>query len=136
MRRFSAVITLGAALLAAPALAEGPSGDVLRVLDQFMIARSAATRCGTAKPMTLAAFRSNYRDVALQARAELKSILTDLNDALIEKVIADHYDDMDRRISVMIAQESCDGPHIREALQKYDSGAQMVIARLAANKQD
>jgi hypothetical protein len=136
MRRLSAIIALGAALLAVPALADAPSGDVLRILDQFMVARSAATRCGTATPITMSVFRSNYREVALQARAELKSILSDLADAPIEKVIADHYDDIDRRIAVMIAQESCDGPHTREELQKYDSGAQMVTARLATNKPD
>ncbi len=134
MRRFSAILALGTALLAVPAVADGQSGDSLRMLDQFMAARSAALRCGTAKPVTLAAFRSNYRDVALRARAELKSILTDLDDALIEKVIASHYDDMDRHMAAMIAQESCDGPHIRDALQHYDSGARMVPVRLATNK--
>lgn len=136
MRRLTAFAALGAALLTAPCLADAPSGDVLRILDQFMVARSAATRCGALKPVTVAAFRSNYREVALRARAELKSILSDLNEMRIEKVLSDHYDDIDHRIAALIAQESCDGPHIREALQEYDSDARMITASLAANKPD
>ena len=136
MRRFSAVIALGLAIVAPPALADAPSGDALRILDQFMIARSAVARCGAAEPSTLAAFRGNYREVASQARAELKSILSDLNDTLIEKVLSDHYNDIDHRTLATIAQESCDGPHIRDALRKYDSGAQTMTARLMSNKAD
>lgn len=136
MRRFSTVAALGLAILAAPTLADAPSGDALRIIDQFMTARSAVARCGVTQPATLAAFRANYREVASYARAELKSILSDLNDTLIEKVLSDHYNDIDRRIIAIVAQESCGGPHIREALQKYDNGAQMVLARLMSDKAD
>ena len=136
MRRLSAIVAVGVTLLAGPASADAPSGDLLRMLDQFMVARSAATQCGGADAATMAAFHGNYRQIALRARGELKSLLPDLGETLIEKLIHDHYDDIDRQVSLMVAQESCKGPRVHEALQKYDTASQAVTARLSENKID
>ena len=50
--------------------------------------------------------------------------------------MAQHYDEIDRHVTAIVAQESCNGSHIKEALQKYDSTANAVMNPLLAKKFD
>ena len=126
---------IGVSLSIAPALADSPRHDtILATLDQFMIARSVAARCGRADAPTQASFQRQYRLVAEQATLVLKTLASDLTQDHIEKVMADHYGEIDRRVIVIVAQESCNGPHIKEALQKYDTVANAGQAPLMADK--
>ena len=134
MVRFVAAFA-GAIILASPALADPPRHDnILTTLDQFMIARSVSAKCGRADAATAASFQRHYRQVAEEATGALKDLSSDLTRAHIEKVMADHYSEIDHRVTAIVAQESCDGLHIKEALQKYDSVANLTEPQLLANK--
>jgi hypothetical protein len=136
MYRFAAA---GAALivLAGPALADPPRHDtILTTLDRFMIARSVSAHCGRADAATATSFQRHYRLVTEQAMIELKALSSDLTRERIEKVMADHYTEIDRHVAAIVAQESCDGSHIKEALQKYDSVANADDAQLMADKKN
>ena len=134
MYRFAAAF-VGMTILAGPALAEPPRHDtILTILDQFMIARSVSAKCGRTDAATTAAFLRRYRLVTEQAMVALKALSTDLTRDRIEKVMADHYSEIDRRVTAIVAQESCDGSHIKEALQKYDSVASAADTQLMADK--
>ena len=126
---------IGLSLSVAPALADPPRHDtILATLDQFMIARSVAAKCGRPDAPTQASFQRQYRLVTEQATLVLKTLASDLTRDRIEKVMADHYDEIDRRVTVIVAQESCNGSHIKEALQKYDSAANAGQTPLMADK--
>jgi hypothetical protein len=134
MGRFGTAFA-GMILLAGPALADPPRHDnILTTLDQFMIARSVSAKCGSADAATSAAFQRHYRLVTEQATVALKALSSDLTQIHIEKVMADHYSEIDRRVIAIVAQESCDGSHIKEALQKYDSVANVADTQLMADK--
>jgi phosphoenolpyruvate carboxylase len=126
---------IAVSLSAAPALADPPRHDtILATLDQLMIARSAATKCGRADGPTQASFQRQYRLVTEQATLALKTLASDLTQAHIEKVMTDHYGEIDRRVTAIVAQESCNGSHVKEALQKYDSVANAGETPLLAEK--
>ena len=134
MYRFAAAFA-GMIVLAGPALADPPRHDtILTTLDQFMIARSVSAKCGRADAATVSSFQRHYRLVTEQAMVALKALSSDLTQDRIEKVMADHYGEIDRRVIAIIAQESCDGSHIKEALQKYDSVANAADTQLMADK--
>lgn len=135
MRRLSAAYIM-LALLAGPARADQPTSDILRTLDQVMIERATAAKCAAPDSAKAAAFRKYYQTVAAEAETVLKTLASDLDRSHIEKVMAQHYDEIERRVSAIVAQESCDGSHIKEALQKYDSTANAVIAQQTAKKID
>jgi len=135
MRRLSAAF-FSVTLLAGPALAESPDTNVLRMLDQVMIIRSVAAKCTPPNQASAIAFQRRYQDVATQAQTALKALASDLTQAHIESVMAEHYDEIDRRVAAVVAQESCDGPHIKEALQKYDGIVKAVMTPQVANKAD
>lgn len=130
MRRCAAILA-GITMLSAPAWAGSGGADTLTTLDQFMIARAVAERCGHAGGPT-AAFEHKYLLVTARAAAALKLLASDLAEPNIEKLIRGHYDEIDRRAAIVIAQESCDGPHVQQALQKYDNAAQGDDTELAA----
>lgn len=135
MRRLSAAfITL--TMLAGPAWADPPNGEILQTLDQVMIERSVAAKCAAPDAAKAAAFSKLYQTVAAEAQMTLKSLASDLDQSHIDKVMTQHYDEIDRRVVSIVAQESCDGQHIKEALQKYDSTADAVIAQQTAKKSD
>jgi len=134
MRRRLAALALST-LLAGPAFAESDT-DALRMLDQAMIMRSAATRCAEPSSVRSAAFRRAYLQVAAQAQAALKSLASDLTQAHIQSVMADHYDEIDRHVIAIIEQESCGGADILEALRKYDSLVNSAPSQQIANKVD
>jgi high-affinity K+ transport system ATPase subunit B len=132
-RHVAAII--GLTLSAAPALADPPRHDTILVtLDQFMIARSVAAKCGRADAAAQASFQRQYRMVAEQATLALKALASDLTQDHIEKVMADHYGEIDHRVTAIVAQESCNGIHIKEALQKYDTVANVGDTPLIADK--
>ena len=135
MRRLAAAFTT-LMTLAGPAWADPPNGDILRTLDQVMIERSAAAKCAAPDAAKAAAFRRLYQTVAAQAEMTLKSLASDLDQTHIDKVMSQHYDEIDRRVSAVVAQESCDGSHIHEALQKYDDAASAAIAQQTLKKTD
>jgi hypothetical protein len=135
MRRLSAAIIM-LALLAGPAWAEPPTSEILQTLDQVMIERSAAAKCAVPDSAKAAAFRKYYQGIAAEAQTALKSLASDLDLSHIEKVMVQHYDEIDRRVAAIVAQESCDGSHIKEALQKYDSIANAVITEQMAKKSE
>lgn len=134
MYRFGAAL-FGMILSSGPALADPPHHDnILTTLDQVMIARSVSAKCGHADTATISSFQRHYRLVTEQATVALKMLSSDLTQTHIEKVMADHYSEIDRRVTAIVAQESCDGSHIKEALQKYDSVANVTDAPLLADK--
>ncbi len=133
MYRFAAAF-IGMSMLAVSALADTPNGDTLKTLDQFMIARSVAAKCAPADDVTAAAFEHSYQMVAERAQLALKALASDLSQAHIEKIMSDHYGEIDRQVSAIVTQESCDGEHAKEALQKYDAAARMESTRLLADK--
>jgi hypothetical protein len=135
MRRLSASIIMLAAL-AGPAWAEPPTSDILQTLDQVMIERSAAAKCAVPDGAKAAAFRLYYQTITADAETVLKSLASDLDQSHIEKVMLQHYDEIDRRVAAVVAQESCDGMHIKEALQKYDSIATAVMAERMVKKNE
>lgn len=132
MRRLTAAIAM--LVLAGPAWAEPPTSEILQTLDQVMIERSAAAKCAAPDAAKAAAFRRYYQTVAAEAQTVLKSLASDLDQSHIEKVMVQHYDEIDRRVTAIVAQESCDGSHIKEALQKYDATANAVMAAQMAKK--
>ena len=133
MRRLSATfITLG--ILAGPAWADPPNSEILQTLDQVMIERSVAAKCAAPDAGKEAAFRKAYQSVAAEAEMTLKGLASDLDHSHIEKVMMQHYDEIDRRVVAIVARESCDGTHIHEALQKYDATANAVLAQQVPKK--
>lgn len=130
MRRCAAILA-GITMFSAPAWAGSDGADILTTLDQFMIARTVAARCGHAESPT-AAFEHKYLLMTARAAATLKLLASDLAAPNIEKLILSHYDEIDRRAAIVIAQESCDGPHAQQALQKYDSVAKGDDTEIAA----
>ena len=106
-----------------PAWAESPSADVLSTLDQLMSARATAAHCRHPDTQTDTIFHQEYEKALARAEAAMKALSSDLTVPHIKKLMNDHYGEIDRRTSVMITQESCNGPHIQQALQKYDSVA-------------
>ena len=122
MRRLAAAFT-GAILLAGPAWAESPGADLLATLDQLMFARAVSDRCGHPDSRTADSFQHRYAAALDRAEAAMKALSSDLTVPHIKKLMNDHYGEIDRRSSVMITQESCNGPHIQQALQKYDGVA-------------
>ena len=135
MRRLTAAF-ISLTTLAGPVWAEQPNSEILQTLDQAMIERSVAGKCAAPDAAKAAAFRTLYQAIAAQAEIALKSLATDLDQTHIERVMAQHYDEIDRHVVAIVAQESCDGSHIREALQKYDSTVNAVMAPLMAKKID
>jgi len=131
MRRGAAAFA-GLVMLAGPAGAATPGPGALALLDQFMIARSAAARCGQAAASTAAAFQHKYELVTLRAEAMLTRLASDLAGANIGKLIENRYNEIDRRVSTLVTQESCNGPHVQQALQKYDSVANIKDTELMA----
>jgi len=135
MRRLSAAIIM-LAMLAGPAWADPPTSEILQTLDQVMIERSAAAKCAIPDSAKAAAFRKYYQAIAAEAQTALKNLASDLDLSHIEKVMTQHYDEIDRRVTAIVAQESCGGSHIKEALQKYDSTANAVITEQMAKKSE
>lgn len=135
MRRLSAAFTM-LVLLAGPAWADSPTSDVLQTLDQVMIERATAAKCAAPDSAKAAAFRKYYQTIAAEAETVLKTLASDLDRSHIEKVMAQHYDEIDRHVTAIVTQESCEGSHIKEALQKYDNAANAVIAQQTAKKID
>lgn len=133
MQRLAAACA-GIAMLAGPALADPPDKGILAMLDQFMITRSVAAHCGRGDAVSTASFQSRYRRVTEQAMTALRTLASDLTQDRIEKVMDDHYSEIDRRVVAIVAQESCEGSHIREALQKYDCVAGRPDTPLMADK--
>jgi hypothetical protein len=134
MQRLAVVLT-GMMMLAGPAWADPPRSDnALATLDQFMVARSAAAKCGHADAAANVAFLHQYRLAAEQGAAALKILSSDLTSAHIEKVIADHYGEIDLRVTAIVAQETCISTRIKQALQKYDNVANAAETQLIANK--
>lgn len=129
MLRLAAALT-GAIVLAGPARADSPGADVLATLDQLMIARAVSTRCGHPDAPAADTFQHRYEETLIHAEEALKALSSDLAKPNIEKLMNDHYGEIDRRASVVIAQESCNGPHIQQALQKYDSVANSADTQL------
>ena len=135
MRRLTAAL-ISLMTLAGPVWAEQPNSEILQALDQAMIERSVAAKCAIPDPAKDAAFRKLYQAITAEAEIALKSLASDLDQAHIEKVMAQHYGEIDHHVTAIIAQESCDGSHIKEALQKYDSTVNAVINPLLAKKID
>jgi len=133
MRRLTAAF-IALASLAGPAWADPPGSEILQTLDQVMIERSVAAKCAAPDNAKAAAFRTHYQTVAAEAQEALKNLASDLDQSHIEKVMLQHYDEIDRRVAAIVTQESCDGPHIKEALQKYDSIANAVMTEQMAKK--
>jgi len=129
MRRAAAAFA-GVTMLTGPAWAGSDAAKVLGTLDTLMTARSVAARCGRADA---GLFQQKYELVAARAVAALKILVSDLAPPHIQKLIDTHYGEIDRRVSDVIAQESCDGPRIRQALQKYDSVANSTDTELTAD---
>lgn len=135
MRRLSAAFIM-LALLAGPAWADPPTSEILQTLDQVMIERATAAKCAAPDSTKAAAFRKYYQAVAAEAEVALKNLASDLDRSHIEKVMVQHYDEIERHVTAIVAQESCDGSHIKEALQKYDSTANAVITQQIGKKID
>ncbi len=134
MYRFAAA-SAALIVLTGPALADPPRHDtILTTLDQLMIARSVSAKCGHADRATATSFQRHYRLVTEQAMIELKALSSDLTRERIEQVMADHYSEIDRHVAAIVAHESCDGVHIKEALQKYDNVANAADTQIMANK--
>ncbi|HMA51686.1 MAG TPA: hypothetical protein VKP60_18130, partial [Magnetospirillaceae bacterium] len=96
MDRFAAAFA-GMMVLAGPALADPPRHDtILTTLDQLMIARSVSAKCGRPDTATTASFQRHYRTVTEQAMVALKALSSDLTQDRIEKVMIDHYSEIDR----------------------------------------
>lgn len=124
------------AVLAGPAWAEQPTSEILQALDQAMIERSVASKCADHDAAKAAAFRKIYQAVTAEAEVALKSLASDLDQTHIEKVMVQHYDEIDRHVTAIVTQESCSGSHIKEALQKYDITVNAVMNPLMAKKFD
>jgi hypothetical protein len=135
MRRLSAAL-MSLVFLVGPALAETPNSQILQRLDQAMIERSVAAKCAEPDSAKAAAFRKLYQAITQEAEVALKSLASDLDQSHIEKVMAQHYDEIDRHVIAIVAQESCSGSHIKEALQKYDNTVKAVTTQLMAKKSD
>jgi hypothetical protein len=135
MHRLTAAL-VSLASLAGPAWAEQPNSEILQTLDQAMIERSVAAKCAAPDAAKAAAFRKLYQAVAAQAEIALKGLASDLDESHIEKVMAQHYDEIDHHVTAIVAQESCNGTHIKEALQKYDSTVNAAMNPLLAKKFD
>jgi len=131
MRRTAAILA-GVTMLAGPACAGSSGAEALAALDQFMIVRAVAARCGHAAPAAADAFQQKYDLVVAHAAAALKLLASDLAQPHIEKLIGSHYEEIDRRVSVVVAQESCDGPRAQQALQKYDTASNTPNIELLA----
>jgi len=132
MRRIAAILA-SVTMLAGPARAGSSGAEALAALDQFMIVRAVAARCSHGTPAAVEAFQHKYDLVVAHAAAALKLLASDLAQPHIEKLIGNHYDEIDRRVSVVVAQESCDGPHAQQALQKYDNAANTPNIELLAD---
>jgi len=131
MRRCAAVLA-GVMMLTGPAWAGSGGADILNTLDQYMIAHAVAARCNHADGPGAATFQHKYLLVTARAAAALKLLASDLAQPNIEKLIRNHYDEIDRRVAAVIAQESCEGSHVQQALQKYDTVANSDDTELAA----
>ena len=135
MRSLSAAL-IALPVLAGPARAEPPNSEILQLLDQVMIERSVAEKCAASDSDKAAAFRGHYQSVAMAAKAALKSLASDLDQRHIDMVMDQHYDEINRHVLAIVAQESCAGSHIKEALQKYDSAASAAMTQQIAKKID
>ena len=131
MRRIAAILA-GVTMLAGPACAGSSGAEALAALDQFMIIRAIAARCGHAAPDAAEAFQRKYDLVVADGAAALKLLASDLAQAHIEKLIGNHYEEIDRRVSAVVAQESCGGPRAQQALQRYDNASNTPNIELLA----
>jgi len=133
MRRIAAILA-GVTMLAGPACAGSSGAEALAALDQLMIARAVAARCGHGTPAASEAFQRKYDLVVAHGAAALKLLASDLAEPHIEKLIGNHYEEIDRRVTAVVAQESCDGPRAQQALEKYDTASNTPNIELLADK--
>ncbi|GEM_PF-4765975 len=135
MRRAAAAFA-GVTMLTGPAWAGSDAATVLATLDKLMTARSVAVRCGRSDATAAGLFQQKYELLTERAMTALKILISDLAPPHLEKLIETHFGEIDRRVSAVIAQESCDGPRIQQALQKYDSVANNTDTELIADIQN
>ncbi|MBF0324072.1 MAG: hypothetical protein HQL42_03280 [Alphaproteobacteria bacterium] len=109
--------------LAVPVAAEQPSPDILTIWDQFSISNAIASKCVKPDGNKLARFLLNYQIVSTHASLKLSQTSKDWTPERIDRAMKERYVQIDQAMAAAIAQETCQGPKIMEALKRFDMQA-------------
>ncbi|MBX9633561.1 MAG: hypothetical protein K2X44_01145 [Magnetospirillum sp.] len=123
--RATLVIAWGLAMFAAPAAAQQERPDILTIWDQFSISNSIASKCVKPDEAKLAKFLLNYQIVSTHAALRLKQMSPEWSSARIDQAMTGRYTEIDKTMTEVIVQESCDGPKVKEALRRFDMQARI-----------
>lgn len=115
----------GFTLCALPVMAQQTGPDILTIWDQFSISNAIASKCTKPADDKLNKFLSNYMTVTVHTSMRLKELRPVLTSAEIDQSMKDRYAQIDKAIANVIAQESCDGPRVQEALRRFDFQADL-----------
>jgi hypothetical protein len=126
MQRLTALI-LGIAIAAQPATAEQKPPYIFQIVDDFMTSNAVASKCTKPDAEKMSKFLVNFDIVTRVASVEMKKLRPDATSEQVEKTMQDRYQQIDKGVSDIIHQETCDGPRIHEILRLFDVQAGMDL---------
>ncbi len=118
--RAAVMLVCGLVGFSAPAMAQQQGLNILTIFDQFAVSNAVASKCVKPDPAKLAKFLLNFQIVSTHASIRLQGISPSSSNERIDQVMKDRYGEIDKHISSVIAQETCNGPKVREALKRFD----------------
>ncbi|UKJ75860.1 hypothetical protein [Azospirillum brasilense] len=127
--RLLVALGCGMMLSIAPAVAQQQGPDILKIWQQFSVSNSLASRCAKPDNEKLTKFLANYQIISTHAAHRLKQITPEWSPARIDMVMAEHYSNIDRTISEILIEETCDSQRTKEALQRFDAQADMDLSK-------
>jgi hypothetical protein len=132
--RAALMVVCAVAMSAAPAAAQQQGPDILAIWDQFSVSNAIASRCVKPGGAKLAKFLLNYQIVTTHAALRLQQKSPDWTSARIDQAMKGRYGEIDEAMAAVIAQETCDGPKVKEALRRFDVQAGIDFSGAAPSR--
>lgn len=101
--------------------------DILQIFDQFAVSNAVASKCVKPDGDKLAKFLLNFQIVWINASLNLSKASSDMTPERADQALKDRYADVDKKVTEIIGEESCDGPRVKEALHRFDVQSSMDL---------
>ncbi|WP_173976219.1 hypothetical protein [Magnetospirillum sp. LM-5] len=113
-------IAVGIGVMAAPASAQQQGPDILTIWDQFSVSNTIASKCVKPEEDKLTKFLVNFQIVTINASLRIQQLRPDWTPERIDQAMKERYGQIDKSMAAVIAQETCEGPKVKEALRRFD----------------
>ena len=93
--------------------------DIVKIFEQFVVSRAAASRCVTPPDETLARFQMNFTLVASHANQELQKRYPTKTKLQVAQAMEKMSDLISAKVFDLVREKGCDDPDVKVAIKRF-----------------